>query len=163
GPRYASLPPTPPGVSDVNGGPRALTPLCGDDSKDVAGVPVDQIQTAIELDEPQRVALDELGNASVKAAQVVKAARPSSTSLTPLGRLDAMQQRIDGMLQAVTTVRGPLEKFFGLLNDEQKARFNALGERQDANRGSTVNPRALTRSCASASEATEWPGGQIER
>jgi len=157
GRRYASAPPRV--SSDSLGSLRDLQPLCGDDSKEVAGVPVDEIQAAIEPNEAQRAALDELGNAAVKAAQIVKAACPTSAALTPVGRMDAMQQRVDAMLQAATTVRGPLEKFYALLSDEQKARFNALGERQETR----INPRALTRSCAGASEATDWPASQIER
>ena len=41
-----------------------------------------------------------------------------------------MQQRIEAMIFARRTVRPPLEKFYGLLNDEQKARLNALAEDQ---------------------------------
>jgi hypothetical protein len=48
--------------------------------------------------------------------------------LTPTGRLAAMEQRIEAMLQALATVRPALSKFYAVLNDEQKARFNrALG------------------------------------
>ena len=39
-----------------------------------------------------------------------------------------MQKRIEAMIAAVATVQPPLEKFFGLLSDEQKARLTALGE-----------------------------------
>ena len=38
-----------------------------------------------------------------------------------------MQQRIEAMISAVQTVQPPLEKFYDLLSDEQKARLNALG------------------------------------
>ncbi|MGZ5508605.1 MAG: hypothetical protein ACXWKH_19705, partial [Limisphaerales bacterium] len=48
-----------------------LAPLCGDDSREVAGVPVDTIQTAVVPDEAQRATLDELGNAAIKAAEIV--------------------------------------------------------------------------------------------
>ena len=37
-----------------------------------------------------------------------------------------MQRRIEAMIAAVEIVQPPLEKFYGLLNDEQKARVNAL-------------------------------------
>ena len=41
-----------------------------------------------------------------------------------------MQQRIEAMIAAVQTVQPPLEKFYGLLSDEQKARLTALGNDQ---------------------------------
>ena len=38
-----------------------------------------------------------------------------------------MGLRLDAMLQAVRILRPAIEKFYQSLNDEQKARFNALG------------------------------------
>ena len=112
---------------------RGLAPLaqmCGDDSRAIAGLPIDQIQLTVQPTETQFAALDELGNASIAAAQTIRAACPSQVVLTAPGRLAAMQQRIEAMISAVATVRPPLEKFYGLLDDEQKARFNALAEDQ---------------------------------
>ena len=80
--------------------------------------------------EAQCAALDELGNASIAAAQNIRAACPAQIVLTAPGRLAAMQQRIEAMVSAVATVQPALEKFYGPLNDEQKARFNALAEDQ---------------------------------
>jgi hypothetical protein len=145
-------------ATDTTGTINRLAPLCGDDSRDIAGVPVDEIQSALSLNDAQRAALDDLGNASVKAAQIVKAACPSDIALTPVGRLDAMQKRIAGMIDAVATVRDPLNKFYDMLSDEQKARFNALGERDE----SGANRRTLTRSCEMG-ETANWPSAQIER
>ena len=50
-------------------------------------------------------------------------------ALTPPGRVAAMEQRLNAMLQAVETVRPALTKFYGSLSDEQKARFDRLGGR----------------------------------
>ncbi len=47
--------------------------------------------------------------------------------MTPPGRLDAMGKRLHAMIDAANTVRPPLERFYGSLNVEQKARFNAIG------------------------------------
>src|SRR5258708_1950744 len=99
-----------------------LAQMCGDDSPEIAGLPIDQIQQVIELTEPQLAALDDLANASISAAQKIRAACPTQMVLTAPGRLAAMQARIEAMISAVATVQPPLEKFYGLLNDEQKAR-----------------------------------------
>jgi len=48
-----------------------------------------------------RTAAEELGNASVKAAQAIKAACPSDYSLTPTGRLAAMEQRLQAVRLAI--------------------------------------------------------------
>src|SRR5882762_2668044 len=105
-----------------------LAQMCGDDSRNIAGLPIDQIQIAVQPTEAQLAALDDLGNASITAAQNIRAACPAQIVLTAPGRLAAMQQRIEAMVSAVATVQPPLEKFYAQLNDEQKARFNALAE-----------------------------------
>ncbi|HVG52528.1 MAG TPA: Spy/CpxP family protein refolding chaperone [Xanthobacteraceae bacterium] len=135
-----------------------LAPLCGDDAREIAGVPIDSIQAAVNPNDTQNALLDELGNASVKAAQIVKDACPSDIAMTPTGRLAAMKTRIEAMTQAVATVREPLEKFYNSLSDEQKARFDAIGQRGNQKPA----PNSLTGRC-SVGEATQWPTDQIER
>src|SRR5713226_8937925 len=66
----------------ANPAPDQLTQMCGDDSRDIAGLPIDQIQQVIQPNDAQRAALDDLANASVKAAQIIKAACPTQISLT---------------------------------------------------------------------------------
>ena len=55
---------------------------------------------------------------------------PTYRALTPVGHLQAMEQRLDTMLRAVQTVQPALEKLYGSLGDEQKERFNRLGHTQ---------------------------------
>jgi HPt (histidine-containing phosphotransfer) domain-containing protein len=152
------LPPRRPG----NAAPDRLAQLCGEDSRDIAGLPIELIQQVIEPTDAQRAALDELANASITAAQNIKAACPTTISLTAPGRLAAMQQRIEAMVAAVATVKPALDKFYGLLDDEQKARLNALAEdqrRKTARRGG----RSFAQSCdAVQPSALRWPAEEIE-
>jgi hypothetical protein len=113
---------------------------CEEDSLDVAGIPVDEIQELAHPTDEQRAALDELGNASVQAAQIVKAACPTDVSPTAIGRVDAVQQRVQAMLKAVQVEQPALAKFYNMLSDEQKARLNALTQNSgaSANEGSAV-------------------------
>jgi hypothetical protein len=67
---------------------------CEDDSLDVAAIPVDEIQQLTHPTDEQRAALDEFGNTSVQAAQIVKASCPTEISSTAVGRIDALQQRV---------------------------------------------------------------------
>jgi hypothetical protein len=48
--------------------------------------------------------------------------------LTPLDRLDAVDKRLETMILAVQIVREPLEHFYDLLSEGQKARLSALGQ-----------------------------------
>ncbi len=45
-----------------------------------------------------------------------------------------MEGRLDAMLQALDVVQPALTQFYNSLSDEQKARFNQLGTRQQAAR-----------------------------
>jgi hypothetical protein len=149
--------------TNANPAPDQLMQMCGDDSRDIAGLPIDQIQQVMQPNDAQRAALDELANASVKAAQIIKAACPTQIALTAPARLAAMQQRIEAMIAAVHTVQPALDKFYGLLNDEQKARLNALGQDQRRKSAAQQIAGSLTQSCGvTQAGATAWPAAEIE-
>ena len=143
--------------------PDRLARLCGEDSREIAGLPIDLIQQAIEPTETQRAALDELANASVAAAQKIKAACPTTISLTAPNRLASMQQRIEAMMAAVAIVQPALDRFYGLLNDEQKARLNALAESQRRRSLARSRDGSLAQGCDVAQVSTlKWPTEEIE-
>lgn len=138
----------------------SLAQMCSDDSREAAGLPIDQVQQAIQPSEAQRAALDELANASIQAAQTIRAACPTQVASTAPGRLAAMQQRIEAMISAVALMRPPFEKLYGLLDDEQKTRLNALAEDQRKASASNVS---LAQNCAAGQAAAfRWPGSEIE-
>ena len=147
--------------------PDQLAQMCGDDSRDIAGLPIDQIQQALQPNDAQRAALDDLANASVKAAQDIKAACPTQVAATAPARLAAMQARIEAMIAGVGTVEPPLQKFYELLSDEQKARLNALGQDQrharSANaRTQPVAENSAAQNCGAQAGAMQWPADAIE-
>ena len=140
-----------------------LALMCGDDSPDVAGLSIDQIQQAILLNDPQRAALDDLANASVSAAQRIREACPTQMILTAPGRLASMQQRIEAMIAAAATVQPPLEKFYSLLNDEQKVQLNALAEDQRRISAAKRAKGLIAQGCGIAQPAAmPWPTAEIE-
>lgn len=160
---YASTTPR-----DQARGETTFAQMCGEDSRTIAGLPVDAFAKAIEPDDAQRAALEELANASATAAQTIRNACPADIALTAPRRLAAMQQRIEAMITAVQTVQPPLGKFYALLNDEQKAKLTALAARQ--------RPAELAKTTAGSSAQTaapicggpqpgltDWPTAAIER
>jgi hypothetical protein len=143
-------------------GPR-LQQLCGDDSREIAGLAINQIQQAIQLDEAQRAALDDLANALVSAAQMIRASCPTQTAFSAPRRLAVMQQRIGAMIKAELGVQQPLGKFYDLLDDDQEARLNALAE--DRRKLSAANgaTQAPGQGCGAAQPAAlQWPADEIE-
>jgi LTXXQ motif family protein len=105
---------------------RDLTKLCDERASGLADLPIDRIAQAVQPTPAQRPALDDLNDASIKAAEQLNTECPAYNLLTPTGRVDAMEKRLDATLGAVKTVRPALTKFYNSLSDEQKARFNSL-------------------------------------
>jgi hypothetical protein len=92
----------------------------------VTNLPIDQIRQSVHPTADQEAALDDLGAASSQASDIIKSSCPSSVPLTPIGRLDAAEQRLDATIKAIQLVRSPLERFYQALSDEQRQRFNAM-------------------------------------
>src|SRR5260370_42230293 len=88
--------------------------------------PIERMAQTVEPNDAQRAILDELRDATATALDQLKAACPTALPSTPTGRIEAMRQRLEAMLAAVRTLRPVLEKVYDSLNDEQKARVNAL-------------------------------------
>jgi hypothetical protein len=106
-----------------------LTRVCSGQAA-AANLPIDRVRQAVRPTEAQRAALDALDDAAARAADILKANCEDDESLTPPGRLGAMEQRLKAMLQALDVVQPVMERFYGSLSDEQKERFNRLDTRQ---------------------------------
>jgi hypothetical protein len=103
----------------------------------VTDLPIDRIRLIVHSTADQEAALNDLSAASSQANDVIKSSCPSSTPLTPVGRVDGAKQRVDATIKAIQIVRSPLEKFYQSLNDEQRQQFNAMG-------GSTEGTRSAS-------------------
>jgi hypothetical protein len=143
---------------------QSMTQSCDDEAAEVTGWPIDQIKAAVQPEPQQSALLDDLGNAVVKASDVIKSHCPTSVSFTPTGRLDTMQQRLQGLVQAVNIVGEPLGKFYDSLNDEQKARFNSIKpatDRAAAPNATAANATTPKSDCDASAMA--WPTEQIDQ
>jgi hypothetical protein len=145
--------------------PRTLRRLCEDPDKGVTAWPIAEITRAVRPTPEQRTLLDELKAAAAKAADVFKESCADTYAMTPPGRLRAMTNRVSATLNAVKIVRPALEQFYNSLNDEQKARFNALGpdvgERSQQQRQQEANAQA-ERCGEPKSSLTQLPIERIE-
>jgi hypothetical protein len=110
--------------------PPDLARACSANAAKATDIPTDILEREIRPTEAQRVALNRLKDATLRAANVLTSGCPAEQSLTPPARIAVMEQRVKSMLEAINIVQPALEEFYGLLNDEQKARFNVLGAPQ---------------------------------
>lgn len=95
--------------------------MCSPAAAGFVGWRIDRLELFIKPTEAQRGKFDKLKAASNNAMRV---ACPTDAAATATGRMEAMEKRLDAMLQAVKTIRPPLEAFV-TLSDEQEARPDA--------------------------------------
>jgi hypothetical protein len=100
--------------------------MCSPRAAGLAAWRVGALEEIVKPTEAQRAALDALKAASTKAADAMAAACPQDYPATSPARLDAMEKRLDAMLQAVKTVRPAVDAFYAALTDEQKRRLDEV-------------------------------------
>jgi len=106
---------------------------CKDPKPGLTNLPIKQIQDTVHPSEAQQANLKQLEDATNQAVSTLQNACPEDVPMTPPGRLDAMETRLKAMVEAANTIKPSLDRFYGSLNDEQKARFNKLDRKLASN------------------------------
>jgi len=102
------------------------TDSCKQPKPGLANLPMERIEDAVKPTEAQQGDLKNLEDATGQAVSIMQAACPDETPLTPPGRLEAMEKRLQAMSDAAKTVKPALSSFYASLSSEQKARFNRI-------------------------------------
>lgn len=105
-----------------------IAKLCGTHGPAFADLPATEIERVVSLDDSQRGKLEALKTASKKAEEISKSGCISSMPATVGGRLDATEKRVDALIQAANELKPAVGEFYASLSDEQKARFNSMGQ-----------------------------------
>jgi hypothetical protein len=105
-----------------------LLALCDQRAASFSTLPVVRIEQSMRLTQQQRGEFDALKSASTKAAAELRTSCPNPIPQTTVDRLGAVDVRLGALLQAVNTLQPALNNFYAVLDDEQKARFNTMGQ-----------------------------------
>ena len=100
---------------------------CSEAKPGLASLPIERIKDVVKPTDAQQDGLKQLQDATDKAVSVLQAACPEDVPLTPPGRLEAVEKRLQAMIEAANTVKPALDGFYASLTAEQKARFNRIG------------------------------------
>jgi LTXXQ motif family protein len=100
---------------------------CSEAKPGLANLPIEKIADVVKPTDAQQGGLKQLQDATSKAVSLLQAACPQDTPITPPGRLEAMEKRLQAMIDAAKTVKPALDAFYASLNNEQKARFDRIG------------------------------------
>ena len=100
---------------------------CSEPKAGLTNLPIERIEDVVKPTDAQEDGLKQLEDATAKAVSIMQAACPEDTPITPPGRLEAMEKRLQAMVDAANTVKPALNDFYESLSGEQKARFNRIG------------------------------------
>ncbi len=106
---------------------------CAEAKPGLANLPIEKIADVVKPTDAQQDGLKQLQDATTKAVSVLQAACPEDVPLTPPGRLAAMETRLKAMVEAAKTVKPALDDFYASLSNEQKARFDRIGQQLATN------------------------------
>ncbi|HEY6023279.1 MAG TPA: Spy/CpxP family protein refolding chaperone [Pseudolabrys sp.] len=112
---------------------------CKQPKQGLSNLPIEKIEDAVNPTDAQVAELNRLQDATTKAVSILQAACPDEIPITPPGRLDAMEKRLQAMIDAAKTVKPALESFYASLTSEQKARFNRIGRSLAETTGQSSN------------------------
>ena len=150
------------GRSTSNGVDLAQT--CSGLAPGITDLPIDRIEKSLRLTDEQFKGLDALKAASSQAGDALKSSCSSEASLTPLGRLDTVQKRLGGMIQALGIMRTPLDNFYNSLDEEQRERFAELGPSTERGRRASASANDIAALCSPRTETfTQLPVQRIEQ
>ena len=120
------------------------------DVSDPAGFPTDRITAAVQPNELQRTALDELVTAWTVARDSIRATCPAQLPASASERLGLMRERLEAMIKATDAIAPPLAKFVDLLDANQKTRLDALTNEARAALASSQHKDAQAASACAA-------------
>ena len=125
--------------------PLSSADLCGTISAAAdADALIERIERAIGPSASQRDVLEQLRASLVQAMERINAACPALVPATFTERLNAIQDRIWIMHDALLTLRLPLENFYNSLTDEQQRRLRRDEPKSGESRANVTDGRAQT-------------------
>lgn len=99
--------------------------VCAESGAKVHEWPGQRIEEAVRPSAQQRARLSTLAATTSQLSALLAPSCPPRVVVTPTGRLEAVVNRLDSMIYAVTLERAALNDFYAALNDAQKAKFAA--------------------------------------
>jgi hypothetical protein len=98
--------------------------VCTDSASRSPEWPAKPIEEAVRPTEQQRATLGALAGTTSHLSALLLPSCPPAMLVTPTGRLEAVVNRLDSMIYAVTLERAALNNFYASLDEDQKARFD---------------------------------------
>jgi len=105
---------------------------CDRQVAELKDMPLDAVARIVDPTRDQDEALDRIRSGAFEASESLAAACPKNASASIHDRLDTLRRTLAAMAASLATLRPAFASFYGLLNDEQKARLVAKTQPREA-------------------------------
>ena len=141
----------------------SLAELCASAQPISDTIPIERLKSVLEPNAYQQTKLAALEAAETSAAKAIAVSCVTQKPATPVARIDAVQTRLQKLIEAANIVAAPLDDFYGSLTDEQKARFNQFGQARREQTSAMAGKADLPRLCRSEAALPVIAVGRIEK
>ena len=91
-------------------------------------MPIEKIEDVVNPTDAQEADLNKLAGGDRQGRLDAAGGLSGGYPAHPAGRLEAMEKRLQAMIDAANIVKPALDSFYASLTSEQKARFNRIGQ-----------------------------------
>jgi ABC-type transporter MlaC component len=104
-----------------------MAALCSQQARFI-DVPTKRVEQVVQPTAQQQSAFDDLKKAAQKAADQLRSSCPTAVPKSPAARLDTLEAQVSAIAEAIKAIRPNLKNFYASLSDEQRARFDMMGQ-----------------------------------
>ena len=129
-------------VGDFGAAIEQMIHACDRQVAELKDMPLTAVAQVVDPTPDQREALDHIRSVALDASETLAAVCPKNASASIHERLETLSRTLDAMAASLATLRPAFVTFYGLLNDEQKARLVAMTPPREAQTPSEVASRS---------------------
>ena len=107
--------------------PSDMVALCTQQARFI-DVPAKRVEQVVQPTAQQQSAFEDLKKAAQKASDQLRSSCPTAVPKSPVARLDTIETRVSAIAEAIKAIRPDLKNFYASLSDEQRARFDMMGQ-----------------------------------
>jgi LTXXQ motif family protein len=119
-------------VVDFGSAIERMIRACDQQVVELKKMPLDAVAQIVKPAEDQRQALEQIQSVALNSAETLAITCPKKLPEGLTERLAILSHTLEAMAGSLEALRPTLTTFYGLLNDEQKARLVAMGMSNDA-------------------------------
>ena len=129
-------------VGDFGAAIEQMIHACDRQVAELKDMPLTAVAQVVDPTPDQREALDHIRSVALDASETLAAVCPKNASASIHERLETLSRTLDARAASLATLRPAFVTFYGLLNDEQKARLVAMTPPREAQTPSEVASRS---------------------